>query len=58
MPARDDPAWQRIEQQFKNSGYDLLGLMRQIAVSPLLYTVPTQSRAQQAAAISATRATQ
>ena len=55
MPA-NDPAWQRIEQQFKDSGYDLLALMRQIAMSPLLYTVPAQNRAQQAAAISTTGA--
>jgi hypothetical protein len=57
IPARNDPDWQRIQAQFRDSGYDLLALMRQIATSPLLYTVPAQNGAQQAAAQSTTGAT-
>jgi hypothetical protein len=48
-PDPQDPEWQRLERQFKDGRYDLLGLMRQVAMSPLLYTVPDQNPAIRAA---------
>jgi hypothetical protein len=48
-PNLNDPGWQKIAQQFKDSHYDLLTLMRQIATSPLLYEVPPENAAAQTA---------
>jgi len=47
-PDPNNPEWQRLEQQFKAGGYDLLALMHEISLSPLLYQVPAQNRAFQA----------
>jgi hypothetical protein len=49
LPDPHDPAWQKIEQQFKDSGYDLLTLMHDIATSSLLYAVPTPKPVSQTA---------
>lgn len=40
LPPDKDSAWQNIETKFKSDGYDLLGLMQQIALSPLLHSPP------------------
>jgi hypothetical protein len=42
-PASRDVVWQQIEQQFKDSGYNVLALMRAIALSPSTYTVPASA---------------
>jgi hypothetical protein len=47
-PDPNNPDWQRLQRQFKDSRYDLLDLIRQIAMSPLLYAVPVQVPATQA----------
>jgi hypothetical protein len=49
LPDSHDPAWQQIEKQFKDSGYDVLTLMQDIATSHLLYSVPAQKPAPQTA---------
>ena len=37
MPPKDDPQWQQIQQKFASSHYDVLELLRAIAVSDLAY---------------------
>jgi len=50
MPPKDDPRWAQIQKKFADSHYDVLELMRQIALSDLSYhppgsaTVTTASR--------------
>lgn len=40
LPPDKDSAWQSIEAKFKGDGYDLLGLMQEIATSSLLLAPP------------------
>jgi hypothetical protein len=40
LPPDKESAWQEIEAKFKSDNYDLLGLMQQIALSPLLHSPP------------------
>jgi hypothetical protein len=40
LPPDGDSGWQNIETKFKSGGYDLLALMQEIAVSPLLLAPP------------------
>lgn len=40
MPRTNDPAWKQIQQKFADSNYNVLELMRQIAVSDALYASP------------------
>jgi hypothetical protein len=42
-PNPNSPQWQQIEQRFRDSKYNVLVLMRQIAASELLYTVPVRA---------------
>ncbi len=42
VPAKDDPQWQQIQQKFASSHYDVLELLRQIALSNLSYSAPEQ----------------
>ncbi len=42
MPPKDDPRWQQIQQQFVTSRYDVLALLRTIALSDLSYSQPEQ----------------
>jgi len=42
MPPKDDPQWQQIQQKFAASHYDVLELLRQIALSNLSYSPPEQ----------------
>jgi hypothetical protein len=41
LPGAKDPAWVEIEQKFASSKYNMLILMREIAVSDLLYRAPS-----------------
>jgi hypothetical protein len=41
VPDAKDPAWVEIEQKFANSKYNVLALMREIAVSGLFYRAPS-----------------
>jgi len=43
MPTKADPKWQQIQDAFAASHYDVLALMRAIAVSELSYRVPGQA---------------
>ncbi len=38
LPPKDDARWQQIQQQFAASHYDVLGLLRSIALSDLSYS--------------------
>ncbi len=49
LPDTSDPDWQKLEMQFKDGGYDLIALMRNIATSQLLYAVPAKAPALQTA---------
>ena len=40
MPPKNDPRWQQIQQQFAASHYDVLALLRAIALSDLSYSPP------------------
>ena len=40
LPPKDDAQWQQIEQKFAASHYDVLELLRQIALSDLSYRAP------------------
>jgi hypothetical protein len=40
LPPKDDPQWKEIQQKFADSHYDVLELMRQIALSNLSYRPP------------------
>jgi hypothetical protein len=40
LPPKDDPTWKDIQQKFADSHYDVLELMRQIALSNLSYSPP------------------
>jgi hypothetical protein len=40
-PSADGPQWQKIAAGFQESGYNVVTLMRQVALSPLLYAVPS-----------------
>ena len=37
LPPKDDPRWQEISQHFAGSHYDVLELLRSIALSDLSY---------------------
>jgi hypothetical protein len=43
LPAEEADDWRNIETKFKSDGYDLLALMQQIAVSPLLLAPPVKT---------------
>lgn len=43
MPPKDDARWQKILKSFAASGYDVIELMRQVALSDLSYEVPPKS---------------
>ena len=38
VPPKDDPRWQEIQQQFASNHYDVLELLRAIALSDLSYS--------------------
>lgn len=40
MPAGTDPEWKQIQQRFADSNYNFMELLRQIALSDLIYSVP------------------
>lgn len=40
MPPAKDPAWLEIQKKFADSGYNVVELLRQIALSDALYVVP------------------
>jgi hypothetical protein len=41
LPPEQDPRWTQIKDQFQKSGYKFTELMRQVALSDLLYQVPS-----------------
>jgi hypothetical protein len=41
MPPTNDPQWTAIQKEFADSHYNFLRLLREIALSDLLYSVPT-----------------
>jgi len=48
-PVEKDPAWREIDKHFKDSNYNVLELMRQVAMSDSLYQVPVQISAAETA---------
>ena len=40
MPPANDPEWATIQKKFADSHYNFLQLLRAIALSDLLYSVP------------------
>jgi hypothetical protein len=42
-PPKNDPRWQQIQQSFAASKYDVLELLRQIALSDLSYSLPSKT---------------
>jgi hypothetical protein len=42
-PRENDPQWEQINQRFQASGYKFVELMRQVALSDLLYQVPVST---------------
>ena len=46
-PTANDPAWQQIEKQFKDSGYNVIELMRRVATSEMIYAIPAQTASAQ-----------
>jgi hypothetical protein len=48
-PTEKDPAWREIDKRFKDSNFNILELMRQVAMSDILYQVPAQGSATEAA---------
>lgn len=44
MPKNDDPQWIAIQSKFADSHYNFVRLLREIALSDLLYSLPTDSK--------------
>lgn len=42
MPPQKDPRWQQIQQSFADSKYDILKLLREVALSDLSYSSPSK----------------